>query len=400
MSYDILTRDEHYQYPGPKRILTVDGGGLRGIFSLALLKRIEDILQARHGDGFRLSHYFDLIAGTSTGSVIASSLALGMSVDEVIDAYEALGRNVFKKSLLRQGLIRAKYDKDTIAAALDDTFGTEDGSDDPVTMGSERIQTGLLIMTKRRDTGSPWPIGNNPQGQYYFTDPEENNIANKDYPLSKVVRASTAAPAFFDGETIEVATAEGKQPVVGEFVDGGVSPFNNPSLQAFMYATLRGFRVQWPMGKDNILLVSVGTGSRDPAVQGKFLEAHNAVRSLVSMMDDCNALVQTMLQWMSGGPTFHTIDAEIGDLSGDLLGQEPLLSYMRYNMELSDKGLREELGKELDKDTLDRLAKMDVPDNMPILKEIGTEAAEKFIDDAHFPAHFDLGDGANANQVA
>ena len=70
MAYRILTRDEHFSSKGPKRILALDGGGLRGILSLGILKHLEATLRARHGGdrGFRLCHYFDLIAGTSTGA--------------------------------------------------------------------------------------------------------------------------------------------------------------------------------------------------------------------------------------------------------------------------------------------------------------------------------------------
>ncbi len=81
MTYKILNRDEHFTHPGPKRILSLDGGGLRGILSLAMLLKVESILRQRHGNNnqFRLCHYFDLIAGTSTGAIIAAGLAQGMS---------------------------------------------------------------------------------------------------------------------------------------------------------------------------------------------------------------------------------------------------------------------------------------------------------------------------------
>ena len=78
--YRIKTRDEHWVADGtPKRILTLDGGGVRGILTLGYLERIEEILRERHNDSedFRLCHYFDLIAGTSTGAIIAACLAKG-----------------------------------------------------------------------------------------------------------------------------------------------------------------------------------------------------------------------------------------------------------------------------------------------------------------------------------
>lgn len=76
---------------GPKRILALDGGGIRGALTLGYLKRIEGILQSAHGTDYRLCDYFDLIGGTSTGSIIASGLALGMSVDEIWSRYKELG---------------------------------------------------------------------------------------------------------------------------------------------------------------------------------------------------------------------------------------------------------------------------------------------------------------------
>lgn len=393
MSYKILTRDEHYANPGPKRILAIDGGGLRGILSLAMLKQIEAILKERHGDEFRLSHYFDMMAGTSTGSIIAASLALGMTVSDVTDKYNALGHQVFKKSLFRKGFIRARYNKNKLVSALKDTFGEE------TDMGSKDIQTGLLVMTKRIDTGSPWPITNNPNGKYFSTDPNSGTIPNKNYPLWQVVRASTAAPTFFKGINIEIKAQEGKKPVVGMFVDGGVSPFNNPALQAFMYATLEGHNVNWPTGQDKILMVSLGTGSRDPKVETTFFEASNAIKSLVSMMDDCNALVQTMLQWMSSGPSAITIGSVIGNLENDLIAGRPLLSYLRYDVKLSGQYVSSELGLQLDDKTLKSLSKMDIPANMPALEKIGSVAGEKIIRTEDFPAGFDLSNADAPNQV-
>ena len=70
------------------------------------------------------------------------------------------------------------------------------------------------------------------------------------------------------GETrLTIATGADKKSVDGTFVDGGVSPFNNPSLQAVMYAALAGHGVNWTTGADRLLLVSVGTGTSSPALK-------------------------------------------------------------------------------------------------------------------------------------
>jgi hypothetical protein len=204
------------------------------------------------------------------------------------------------------------------------------------------------------------------------------------------VRASTAAPRFFEPESIEIIKAEGKRPVAGEFVDGGVSPFNNPALQALMYATLEGYHVGWPMDADRILLVSVGTGARDPKITPTSITASHAVKSLVALMDDCAALVETMLQWMSTGPKARTIDRELGDLRQDLMGDAPLLTYLRYNIELERDSLRHELGLDLSAEQVEPLSAMDDPDNMAMLKKIGDLVGTQRVDDGDFPTVFDL----------
>jgi patatin-like phospholipase/acyl hydrolase len=195
--------------PGPKSILALDGGGLKGILTLGYLEALEQRLRHRHGNdpAFRLSDYFDLIAGTSTGAIIAACLALGMSVGEVLEKYQKLGRNVFSRDWFRQGVIRARYDKERLESALKTVFGSE------TTLGSDRLRTGLLVAAKRLDTGSPWPMSNNPKGKYFRnTDSTSHWIANADYPLWKVVRASTAAPTFFDPEEITIIEQPGMNP--------------------------------------------------------------------------------------------------------------------------------------------------------------------------------------------
>jgi predicted acylesterase/phospholipase RssA len=387
LSYKIRTRDEHFLTDGgPKRILALDGGGLRGIVTLAFLAEIESVLRDRHGgsEAFRLSHYFDLIAGTSTGSIIAAALARGMTVAEIARKYLELGRRVFQKSWLRQGYFRAFYSDAGLIDELKQVYGAN------TTMGDRTLQTGLLIVTKRLDTGSTWPISNNPRGQYYAARPDSHVIANADYPLWQVVRASTAAPRFFDPERIEINRGRaGETPIVGEFVDGGLSPFNNPALQALMFVTLAGYRVGWPTGADKLLVVSVGTGSADPAMAPAKLAVEHAVKSLFSLMDDCACLVETMLQWMSTSPTARSLDRETGDLRHDLIAAAPLFHYLRYNVALTQQSLAD-LDLTYESEKISGLSAMDAPENMTTLQEIGARAAERQVRGADFPAVFDL----------
>jgi len=385
MPYTIKTRDQHLaQDDPPKRILALDGGGLRGILSLALLQEIEDILRRRHGGdaGFRLCHYFDLMAGTSTGAIIAATLALGWTVEEVRKKYMQLGTVVFTKTLLRQGLLRAKYDEAKLIAELKKVYGAQ------TTLGSPDLKTGLLVLTKRIDTGSPWPISNNPNGKYFGTQPD-GVVGNGDYPLWQVVRASTAAPAFFDPETITIARAPGSKAVTGEFVDGGVSPFNNPALVSVMYATMAGYRLGWPTGADKLLVVSIGTGAADPEVTHAKVAAKQAVNALLSLMNDTATLQEMLMQWLSSSPTARPFDSEVGDLQKDLVGGAPMLSYLRYNVDLRGEAVKR-LDATLKEEAIESLSAMDAPANMDMLHHLGALAAQRDIRSDHFPPTFDL----------
>ena len=94
---DLLDR---FNKPGQKKILSLDGGGIRGALTLGYLKKLEDILKTKFPDqpDFRLCDYFDLIGGTSTGSIIAASLAIGKSVDEITNCIWILaGKSLVKK---------------------------------------------------------------------------------------------------------------------------------------------------------------------------------------------------------------------------------------------------------------------------------------------------------------
>jgi hypothetical protein len=269
--YRVRSRNEHWEADGtPKRILALDGGGVRGILTLGYIERIENILRIRHGnsDNFRLSHYFDLIAGTSTGAIIAALLAKDKRVSEVRYLYERFAGSVFKKSVFRKGILRARYSARQLKKHLKENFTRN-------TLGSNSLKTGLLVVAKRLDTGSVWPMSNNPKNPFFTAGPDDEFFSNEDYPLCSVVRASTAAPSYFSPEFIEISE-KGEKPH-GEFVDGGVSPHNNPALLALQLATVKGFGAGWSLDPDKLLLVSVGTGSAQPGISKSLFASQHAI---------------------------------------------------------------------------------------------------------------------------
>jgi hypothetical protein len=374
----------------PKRILSLDGGGLRGMMTVQVLRKMEAILRKRfNDDGMRLSSYFDLIAGTSTGAIIAGGLSLGMSVDEIEQHYKDLGEAVFMRSFWRRGIARDAYDSEAVAKALRGVYGTK-------TLSRKDFKTGLLVVAKRLDTGSTWVLTNNPDAKYFNVNAKRpETIPNGEYPLWQVVRASTAAPTFFAPEQISIhsrASAERKD-TVGLFVDGGCSPHNNPSLQALMAATMDGYHYGWPAGEKNLLIVSVGTGKANPEVDtsSKFsgLAAAQGLLALKNLMEDCGDLVETMMQWLSSSPTARPIDREM-EMCQPPLGGHALISYQRYNALFTAQWFQDELGKKISPDYLETMQEMDKPENLAKLAELGRWVADK-VKAEHLPPAFDVG---------
>jgi len=376
-----VTKEKHFDSQvTPKRILALDGGGVRGVLTLEYLSVIEDMLRRRSGgDGsFRLCDYFDLIGGTSTGSVIAATLACGMSVAEVKTLYRQIGTTVFEPHFFRKGILAPKFPAEPLQQALDKQLGAD------VTLESDRIRTGLMIMTKRLDTGSPWPLHNHPNAPY----------ANQDGKLllTQVVRASTAAPTYFEPETISISSREGAT-VKGAFVDGGVSPFNDPALQMLMVAAVQGHGFRWQTGADKILLISVGTGTYKQTFSTEALQnmvaAEQGLRALKSLMDDCGRMNHAMLQWITHCVTPWKIDRAFGDMQHDSASGPRLATYARYNVLLEQSWLKTEVKIECGQEKLAKIAELDNPAQMEELAAIGAVAAKSQINSSHFDG-FDI----------
>jgi uncharacterized protein len=384
-----MSLQDHLKSDGPKRILALDGGGIRGALTLGYLKRIEDVLKEQHGgsNDFRLCDYFDLIGGTSTGAIIAAALAMGMSVDEVKTKYFELGGEIFAKKYRwwnpfeLDELVKAGFDSTPLETELHKLYGD-------ITMDSDRLKTGLCIVAKRADTNSVWPIINHPDGKYF-------NSAignNKDIPVWKAVRASAAAPTYFIPQVINVG---GGMPDAA-FIDGGVSMANNPSLQLLMVATLKGFPFKWKLGAENILVVSVGTGINDITKLSTEITKNNILNWAQEvpdmLMQDANWQNQIILQWLSKSPTAISIDGEIGDMCEDVLSTDTnssgLLSYLRYNVIINKAELQRIMNKEYTDKEVKAFADMSNAGNRFELYDIGFNAGTDGVKSNHFPGSF------------
>ena len=373
------TRDDHLDPElGPKRILSLDGGGVRSILTLGVLESVERLLRERHGDEtLRLCDYFDLIAGTSTGAVLAAGLAAGKNVSTMIEWFRPLAPRIFGRRWTPP-LMRPRHDPSPMQSALRSLF-----SETP--LSSETICTGLLLVTKRLDARGVWPIANNPRDPAWAS--EQGRPGSGDFMLREIVRASAAAPYPLQPDRVGVSGDE----QADLFINGGISPHNNPAVQALLTAARGGSGLGWPVGAGKLFMVSVGAGGSPLQHQLRGVNLAPPVQSLHTMLNDAAQQIETMMQWLSESDTSQIIDAGLGNLDGELLAGEPILSYARYDVKLDRGWLKNELGLELADSSLDAMQPLDARGSaIDDLLDLGRKLGTRRVASDHFPDAFDL----------
>ena len=375
---------ERIEREGPKKLLAIDGGGLRCILALEVLQRIEDLLKAKSGKAdFCLADYFDYIAGTSQAAIIAAMLSIGVAVKDILPFYTEAGPQWFVKANLMRRL-RYKFEGEPLTNQIKQIFAVD------TTLGSEKLRTLLLLVMRNATTDSPWPISNNPYARY-------NDRARKDcnlnFPLWQLVRASTAAPTYFPPEVIVLPSSNpaGERNFV--FVDGHLTMYYNPAFQMFLMATLDRYWIakpeaRWRPGADRMLIVSVGTGTSPDARHGLDPDEMNLLFNATAIpsalmfaaLNEQDLLCRVFGDCRAG----DAIDLEIGDLigsAGPLQRAQKLFTYLRYNVELTREGL-DALGCGDIKPEV--VQPLDSVDGIPDLQRIGKRVAETKVKEQHF----------------
>ncbi len=368
-----MTLIERITKPGPKKILTLDGGGIRGIMTVEVLAGIEKILRDKQkNDKLVLADYFDFFAGTSTGAIIATCLSLGMSSSQIRDFYVASGEEMFDKAFFLKRF-RYKFEDEKLAGKLKEVFGAK------TTLGSNKLKTLLMMVMRNATTDSPWPLSNNPGAKYNQLDRADCNL---NLPLWQLVRASTAAPVYFPPELIDIKTHQ------FVFVDGGITTYNNPAFQSFLMATVEPYNLNWETGEDKLLIVSVGTGTSPQANADLAPDDMNLIYNAGSIpsalmyaaLNEQDFLCRTFGNCLAGDP----LDREVGDMIGRKGPVIPkLFSYLRYNAELSREGLNA-LG--LADIKPEDVQKLDSTDHIKELQRVGRAVVEKKVRPQHFAA--------------
>ena len=201
-----------------KRILAIDGGGIKGVFPASFLATLEDSIQDN------VANYFDLIVGTSTGGIIALGLGLGLSATEILAFYEKFGPRIFARNH-RLGLFKSKYDNATLKEALETCFEKKKLGDS---------QKRLVIPSLNLENGEVrlYKTAHHPRFQ-------------RDYKVKavEVGLATSAAPTYFPTHRTETGTP---------LIDGGIWA-NNP----VGVATVEAITVlDWP--RDSLKILSLG----------------------------------------------------------------------------------------------------------------------------------------------
>lgn len=209
------------------RVLSLDGGGVRGYLSAKILFNIETILNNENNEDINIGQRFDLIVGTSTGGIIACALSIGKSAKEIFELYETLIPKIFTP--ISKGYLENKYSNKILKEELTNILGDKELKD---------VITKLCITSVDVENSSP---------RFHKSDYFDRNAPRQDEKLIDLALATSAAPTYFPLINTKHST---------NLTDGGIVA-NNPSLVGLIDA------MQLTDNKtENISLVSIGTGEQ------------------------------------------------------------------------------------------------------------------------------------------
>lgn len=208
-----------------RRVLAIDGGGVRGVLPASFLATVEDQV------GRSPAEFFDLIVGTSTGGIIALGLGAGLSAREIRDFYLERGPVIFRGGRrlrkIRQ-LVMAKYEAAQLRTELDVVLGS-------TLIGESR--TRLVIPSMELTTGKV---------RLWKTAHHERFVQDYKLPMVEAAMATTAAPTYFQPSIATTGTS---------LIDGGVFANNPAALAAVEAVGVLG----WP--RDSVSILSLGCGT-------------------------------------------------------------------------------------------------------------------------------------------
>jgi patatin-like phospholipase/acyl hydrolase len=242
----VATREEVTRQPDRFRILSIDGGGIRGLIAARVIARLEELISAEAKEERRLADCFQMFAGTSTGGLLALGLTVPdpadptrprLSGSDLVDLYLNEGPRIFgdtlHKLLSLGGWIAPKHSEARLERALRERFG------------DARLGAALreLIVTSY-DMSEPGP--------HFFKRWRARQSADRDVAMVDVGLATSAAPTYFPSRGLAGRA----------LVDGGLFAAN-PSVAAMVEALKRRDEEPRDLSAGELLLVSLGTGQHE-----------------------------------------------------------------------------------------------------------------------------------------
>ena len=229
-----------------KYLLSIDGGGIRGIIPTVVLAKLEEQTEKPTRETF------SFLAGTSTGSLIAGALAAGIPARDLLTFYRSRGPDIFRSTpilgQIRRFVAGWQYSTDTLYAVAREALGPAPNIE------LNDLPVDVFITSKRVADGSAWYLvkDKDPAGQF-----KGNSRRTGGLRLAECVTASSAAPTYHKPWTIQhdPLTDDGRAPI-GALVDGGVGIARNPVLEACFEA----FHFTGDYDEAETTIVSLGTG--------------------------------------------------------------------------------------------------------------------------------------------
>lgn len=227
------------------KILSIDGGGIRGLFPAQFLSEIEAQIEKDTGEKIRTCDYFDLICGTSTGGILALALSLGFSASEISELYLKYAKGIFGRKLfnpLRSSIFFPKHSSKFLETLIKNTFSSKFDNKDPII---DNCYTRICI-----------PVYDIKMGQLNVikTRHHEKLIRDWQIPVYQVAMATAAAPTYFSPYTLSYKGVSNKTIVENNKLDGGVC-INNPVMVGYIEA-LNTLKIE----PENLKILSIGTG--------------------------------------------------------------------------------------------------------------------------------------------
>ena len=344
-------KDNHLLPPKKRiRILSIDGGGIRGVLPAMIIDRLEERLSRVHGiKPFHIAKHVDLLAGTSTGGLIALGLTMPgekgnpkYTGQTLANLYKTKGReifpvkwNYFKPWTLLQPLANAAYDPSGLKRVLDEYFGN---------IRISELHSNLLITSFDLETHQA----------HIFDSLLAKSDRSKDFEVRSVCLATTAAPTYFPAAIVK--NAEGKEFTL---VDGGIYA-NNPVLLA-----LKRAKKLYPTAEEYII-ISIGTGEAE-----KKDHRYLANRGLVKwglevtdvLMNNSTEYTQKLIQ--------------------DELENDKRMTYLRFQPTLHDDQMKMDNVSPANLENLEKATNLffESEEGMSLLSLLEREFARDFIND-------------------